>query len=379
MVFVVSACSFEVDYRCPVKLEYLSDYVTTAVNAAAVVTDFKWEDIVKSLIDQAHIRAFMPSYTTCVTDMLRVNGFVSVSNIRRMQDLTFGQSKDGAVQDKYIVRILYHGYFAVVPTPENGGYCMKGIKEPRRDLTDSYIEACWKYVPGTDNRTGIRRDGFAMPGITEPHKNLEVINMNPQDHNVGDCSVRALCAALECTWDEAVDLLAKANHYTDPIINSLPNINNALIGLEFERHKALRFNGRLLSEKQFCDRMTYTYHNGERIFAFVGRSHCAAVLPFKEADGIVRYKTQDTWDSTDKKIGDYWVIPPKTKRENKTSETDNATKTSIILEVGNIIRHQKFGEGIILNAEGDIVTVRFDSVGTKKLSKEWLLNTLKMK
>lgn len=375
----MSSCPFEVDYRCPVKLEYLSDYVTTAVNAAAVVTDFKWEDIVKSLIDQAHIRAYMPSYTTCVTDMLRVNGFVSVPNIRRMRDLAVEQSKDGVALDKYVIRVLYHEYFAVIPNSENDGYCLKGIKEPRRDLTDSYIEACWRYEPGTDNRTGIKRDGFAMPGITEPHKNLEVINMNPQDHNVGDCSVRALCAALECTWDEAVDLLAKANHYTDPIINSLPNINNALIGLDFERHKALRFNGRLLSGKQFCDRMTYTYHNGERIFAFVGRSHCAAILPFREADGMVRYKAQDTWDSTDRKIGDYWVIPSKTNRQTKTPKEDRPTETSVSLEVGNIIKHQKFGEGIILNAEGDIVTVGFNRVGTKKLSKEWLLNTLKMK
>ena len=93
----------------------------------------------------------------------------------------------------------------------------------------------------------------------------------------------------------------------------------------------------------------------------------------------VDYKAQDTWDSTDRKIGDFWVIPSKTNRQTKTSKEDKPTEISVSLEVGIIIRHQKFGEGIILNAEGDIVTVGFDSVGTKKLSKEWLLNTLKMK
>lgn len=284
----------EVDYRCPVKLEYLSDFTTTAVNAVAIVTGMKWEDIVRSLMEQAKEWSYMPIYITYFTDMLRISGMVtepchlSINSFISMR----GKSKS---TDKYILKIDYYGYLAAVPTEKQGECVMKGIRPPRYDLGNRLIDTLWKYKPGTDNRTEIKRRGFELSHDTKGHKGLEVVNMNPRDHNVGDCSVRALCAALECTWNEAIDLLASANRYTDPIINS------ALINLEFERHKALRRNNKLLTGKEFAELMTYTYHAGERIFAYVGRSHCVPFLPFLESEGITRYKAQDTWDSTDKK------------------------------------------------------------------------------
>ena len=369
-------CHFEVDYRCPVKLEYITDHVTSAVNAVAICTDFSWEDIVKSLIEQAHLRAYMPAYITCVTDMLRVNGFASMPEITHIKDLLSFHEKEKAPAGKYIVRFYNYGYCAVVSNSDGNGFCIKGIRETRCDIANFFIEACWKYIPGTDNRTGIKRDGFLMPDITVPNKNLAVKNMNPKDHNIGDCAVRALCAALECTWDEAVDLLIKANHYTNPIINLLSNINNALIGLEFERHRAIRRNGRLLTGKQFCEQMTYTFHNGERIFAYVGRSHCAAVLPFTEEDGSVRYKAQDTWDSTDRKIGDYWVIPPRSRRERIQPKAQMKQYSDFDLKIGNSISHPVFGKGIITSDCNNVLTIDFAPAGVKRFSKDWLLKII---
>lgn len=55
---------------------YSSD--RAAVNCVAIITGQKWEDVVKSLIEQAHYRGNMPSYKTCITDLFRKSGFTPV-------------------------------------------------------------------------------------------------------------------------------------------------------------------------------------------------------------------------------------------------------------------------------------------------------------
>lgn len=190
--------SLIVDYRCPVKLEYLSDFTTSAVNAIAIVTGMKWEDIVRSLMEIAKERAYMPTYITCVTDLLRICGFATESCHMSVGDF-MKMRENSETTDKYILKIDYYGYLAVVPAETHKEYSLRGIRSSKYDLTNRSIDVLWKYHPGTDNRTGIKRNGFQMPSIPKEHKGLIVVNMNPQDHNVGDCSVRALCAALECS------------------------------------------------------------------------------------------------------------------------------------------------------------------------------------
>ena len=364
----------EVDNRCPSRLEYLSDLTSSAVNAVVIVSGMKWEDIVRAIMEIAKERAYMPTYTTCVTDMMRMSGFATVSCSMSVGEF-LRQLEDFGSDDKYILKINYCGYLAVLPADDHEGYAVKSIRPLDCDLSEVLIDKLWRYIPGTDNRTGIKTGGFQIPSVAEEHKDLVVFNMNPQDHNVGDCSVRALCAALECTWGEAIDMLAAANRYTDPVINSLSNINNALIKLDFERHKALKRNNRLLTGKEFAALMTHTYHNNERIFAYVGRSHCAAFLPFKDSEGRVVYKVQDTWDSTDRKIGDYWVIPPKAVRDKQNgkqqSHLQNSADVKSELTVGDTLTHKIFGTGTIIAITETSIEVDFPKVGVKKLSKEW--------
>lgn len=368
----------KVENRCPGNLAYVSDCTVSAVNAVVIVTGIKWEDVVRSLMNQAHIRANMPTYVTCVTDMMREHGFSAEQCNLRVNDFLNLCEEKTDTKTKYIIKVDYYGYCAVVPDAETSEYVVKGIRAVNRDICDYYIDRLWKYVPGTDNRTGIQKRGFVMPGITKDHKNLNVANMNPQDHNVGDCAVRALCAVLECSWDEAIDLLAAASRYTEPVINALSNINAALIMLELERHKAIKKNNRLMTGNEFCELMTYTYHQGERIFAYVGRSHCAAVLPFVEKDGCVRYKTQDTWDSTDKKIGDYWVIPPRSTREKrKQAQAPEAILEQKEYSASDEFYHKKFGSGTVVALDTEIIEVDFITVGIKKISKIWLAKNAK--
>ena len=367
-----------VDSRCPDEVRWKHGAVIDAINSVVICTGSAWEDVVKCLIEQAHIRSNMPIDATCVTDMIRASGFAPMSHYMTIRELVEICEEAGNFSKAFIVRVALYGYLAVVPNEDGDGYVIKCMYQTQNVIENRRMSECWMYVPGTDNRTGIKRDIIKRNGRTKSHRELELANVNPMGRNVGDCSVRALCAALECTWDEAVDLLAKANGYKDPVINTMPNINNVLIMLDFERHKMLKLNGKRLTGKQFCDAMTKTYHNGERIFAYVGKNHCAAFLPFEEPDGSVLYKAQDTWDSTDRRIEDYWVIPPKAQRMKAAEpEREAQPEAEAPLSVGGVVTHPTFGKGVIRADSGTVLTIEFESVGVKKLSKDWLTKTKK--
>ncbi len=59
----------------------------TAVNAVAIAINISWQEVVKSLIEQAHIRSNMPSYSICITDMIRACGFKKFDSYLYVKDL----------------------------------------------------------------------------------------------------------------------------------------------------------------------------------------------------------------------------------------------------------------------------------------------------
>lgn len=93
-------------------------------------------------------------------------------------------------------------------------------------------------------------------------------------------------------------------------------------------------------------------------------------------DGTYIYKIQDTWDSTSKKIGDYWTY-------KKEKQTLRKNLTFNELELNEKIVHPTFGEGTIIkiNLSGNhkILDIDFMNYGIKKISEDWLLKTLKLK
>ena len=166
-----------------------------------------------------------------------------------------------------------------------------------------------------------------------------------------------------------MDHLAEASNYCEPIINCTPNINLTLSKLGFEHHKKIYRNNKMLTGKEFCELMSHTYFKGEKIFAYVGSSHCAAILPIKQDDGTYIYKIQDTWDSTTRKIADYWVYKGEKKVHHPNLTFNN-------LKVNEKIVHPRFGEGTIVNTilsgNNKILEVDFNKYGIKKISEEWL-------
>lgn len=269
---------------------------------------------------------------------------------------------------KYIIKIRHEEYLAIVPD-EDGSYAAKGVKGFSPNVLSRLIEEIWMLYPGTDNRTGIYRE-VSERSMPKDQKSLHSKNINPKGRFIGDCSVRALGAVYpDCSWDEAMDYLAQASDYCTAFLNTFSNINLTLIKLGFERHNPIKMNNKRLTGKEFCELMAHTYFKGERIFAYVGSGHCAAILPVRQEDGTYTYSIQDTWDCTSRKIGEYWTYI-------KEESVDTPALTFDALKTGEKIEHPQFGEGTIvkINAFGNsnILEVEFSGYGIKKISEAWL-------
>lgn len=348
----------------------------SAVNAVSIVTGLSWESSVNSLMEQVHFRCNMPSYKTCITDLFRANGFVPVNHGGRLSELLYSFDASGT-DDKYIIKISY-GYFAVVRDSSRCEYVFKGYCSKKYKIYDCFVDEIWHYIPGTDNRTGIKRD-TAISKTTEENKRLKVKNMNPDSKNIGDCVIRGLSAAYGCTWHEAIDYIAEAIRYSDPVLNISSNTQQALIKLGFNKHREIKRNNKLLNGKQFCELMEHTYFNGERIFAYVGKHHCAAILPEKQEDGKIKYVIQDTWDSTNRNICEYFVY----KERKEKTEKDDGDAISSNIEVGESLKHPHYGIGKIVdikNTSSDrILSVDFKKFGMIKISEKWILTNCQNK
>ena len=115
--------------------------------------------------------------------------------------------------------------------------------------------------------------------------------------------------------------------------------------------------------------MNKIYHNGERIFAHVGRSHVAAIIPVHCGDGDTTYKIIDSWDSSKRTIGDYWV--KSIKKSDKDFSAKKSTRKSF--NIGTQLLHPSFGVGTVTSVAQGILTVDFKANGLRRLVEAWTL------
>lgn len=339
----------------------------TAVNAVSIITGKRWEDTVKSLIEQAHIRGCLPDEKICVTEMVKANGFKPDKKYDSFYHLIYTLNSQNS-KNKYLVKVRKGFYCAVVPDDITSKYIIKGTNLNNIILNCS-PEKVWIYEEGADNRTGKIRK-YKQAEIPEEKFFLFGYNENPKNRSTGDCVIRALSTVYKCSWHEALDLMAEKSNYAEPRVNSIPIINKVLTALDFERHSPNYRYTKQLTGKQFCWYLNNKYSDGERVFAYIGRSHCVAVIPIEQADGTSVYKISDSWDSTDRLVGDYWVCKKfVTKKEVEIVEEKHFALNESVL-------HLKFGNGTIVEIKGTdnrILTVDFSDAGIKQISEKWLL------
>lgn len=115
-------------------------------------------------------------------------------------------------------------------------------------------------------------------------------NNNPGNLNIGDCSVRAIAAALDITWGEALMDLSRMSCDTFRMPMSRYNIDKYLVAKEWIKNpgknkklKDFRFKSTHICMVKFRNKYHLTYvENG---------------------------KIKDTWDCSEWRVVDYYSKP----------------------------------------------------------------------
>ena len=132
-------------------------------------------------------------------------------------------------------------------------------------------------------------------------------NANPKNHITGDCTFRAVCTALEQTWEQTVMEMAESSCRTGYAINDKKGIEKYLKSKGWKKQKQPRKDDNTkYTGKEFCEQLQsdpwlFTGKENDynaRIIATIGGHHIVAIV-----DG----KIHDTWNSSGKTIGNYWT------------------------------------------------------------------------
>jgi hypothetical protein len=127
-------------------------------------------------------------------------------------------------------------------------------------------------------------------------KTFHYYNANPKNRITGDCTFRAVCTALEQTWEQTVMEMAELSCKTGYAINDKKGIERYLKEKGWTKHSQPRkADNTKYTGKEFCEKLA---KKNKRYVCTIGGHHIVA---------IVDKKVNDIWDSTDGCIGNYWT------------------------------------------------------------------------
>lgn len=121
-------------------------------------------------------------------------------------------------------------------------------------------------------------------------------NENPKDNRAADCVIRSIAAATSLGWDKTYDGLCEEGRKLKRVPNERQCYEKYLARLGWVKHKQpKRYDGTKYTGKQFIDEVL---EDGVTAIAHIGGHHVVAII-----DGRVH----DTWDCTNRCIGNYWT------------------------------------------------------------------------
>lgn len=267
------------------------------------------------------------------------------------------------------------GYMAAVQIADNQCTLVSPLACAADNLNKRWVNHVWiRWRDGVDRspypRKVVKRGANRPKRRNFPETQYFVpFQPNPCNNYIGDCVVRATAGAMNVTWEAALDALAAMREVT---VNAREVYPYILERHGFIRHKPIVHNGRRLDGKAFCAEMSKIYHNGERIFAHVGRLHVAAIVPMPNGDSNNSYKVIDSWDSSARLIGEYWVLPAKATEAEKVATSTVGQKSQQSMRVGDCLNHPTFGKGVITDVALGILTIDFGANGTRRLGEDWV-------
>lgn len=347
----------------------------TAINAMTVVNKSSWKREFQNFFTHVHALCLMPNDKKCVDSYLRANNFFCQPSLKQ----SYYISEIISYLDRYctegqeaLVGIQKYGYgreFIAVVEESKGHYKAYGFENQwQYRVTEIWI----RWADGEDHSPVKRRKGSSKRaerncGTPTDTDVFHYCQQNPQE-STGDCVVRAIASACEISWSEAVEGLIKDSDYQDATINNPTVFTQFLTKHHFVKYPAKKHRSRKLRGEEFCCEMERLFHNGERIFAYVGKNHVAAVLPFKD-NGRMVYKIEDSWNSTNKGIGEYWVSRPNSLEEVQHEER---------ITVGMELLHPVFGRGVVIDVcLLGCIRVYFKHHGLRILSVDWVKQNCK--
>lgn len=368
-IFDCDFIKYEETIKAPARIEINEYGVRSLINSYSIVKDCSWSNAVKTMVDYMHLKCDMPHKV--IDDMLNDSGFLK---LRRLGSMSLIEIVDKLVRPmlhsyKCIVKIKGH-YYALLPDNDTCNFTLKGAWKWPLSIYKARVEGFWVLISnGWSSLVSVieDRDGFAEPLLEKQSeaeriakKSIIIENANPINNSTGDCFARALCKAYDCSWHEAIDYIVRTLGYMDPIINNRANVEKVLSSLGFIKYKAILVERKRLNGVQFCEEMTTRYHNGERIIAMVGRNHCVAVVPSDDNGG---YRIVDTWDCSNRRIYEYWVLLP--SKHGVMSDTE-------------CIDHPFFGKGYVIrnvtSGTEKAYVVGFESGDVRTISERWLFD-----
>ncbi len=374
-------CLFEEINKNPEKRIRQNAYVFQIVNAAAIANDISWEETVRKLADASHELSVLPERQECIKRFMSKCGFVRSAKPRELHtvdEFSAVLSEIGQNHETVIVvcgKNYRNKNTAVLMPDENGVYRCCGLK----DIRGYYVSEAWVRtadlmhagVRHVQRPSGVQKRAAKIP---ENHAYFTYTMKNPHRIYTGDCVLRALSSVLGISWDEVLDQLLECTGYTNLIVNNAAVFGRLLSNKGFIRHsRPTDKDGKGITGKEFCEKMNSECRNGERVFAYSGRSHVIAVMPI-DCNGTIRYMIEDTWDSSERKVGEYWV-------ESCGSKSNFPKKRSypVIWHTyteGQTITHPEFGEGKILELWSDEElrpsAVEFSDGSVRIISLTWL-------
>lgn len=122
-------------------------------------------------------------------------------------------------------------------------------------------------------------------------------NANPKNRLTGDCVIRALSVFLQKDYYDVYEELYHTSLKTGYMANDKKNYEKYLDGLGIKKQPQPRkWDNTKYTGKEFINDIA---EEGVRYFAKIGGHH---VIAIKDR------KIYDTWDSTEKTIGNYWIV-----------------------------------------------------------------------
>ena len=126
-------------------------------------------------------------------------------------------------------------------------------------------------------------------------KTFHYFNANPHNKLGDDCAVRAICTALNQSWEQTVREMTEVGIKYGYVLNDKACIEKYLASKGWKKTPQPRkADGTKYTGKEYCSRLV---DKSPRIVN-IGGHHMVA---------IVNYKVYEIWDSSDGCIGNVWT------------------------------------------------------------------------